>query len=1002
MPRSSIRSLPGLRPRGLARRATAVLAVTATALTAAVALTATAASATPVTTTLFEESFTGATTTVPSWVMPTGSTGNAACLTAGTDSSQQPIPGCNGSWMYQPDEAGQGVLRLTTPDYSQVGAAFYDAGLPSAKGIDVSFDSYQWYYGGVIPADGISFVLAATDPTNPSAPASAGAPGAGLGYAPTSGMPGVPNGYLGFGLDVVGNFAATNFGYDGTCPSTGAQSQSLVVRGPGNGTNGYCLLSATASNGPLDQPWQFDRPVAVPVEIVLNPEDHDVVSSGGVTVPARSWLAAWTPYGADKQTASGDLPTADDLATAGIPAEWFDPTTNLPYQLSFGWAGSTGAGYSFHAVSNVRATTLTGQLPVYQLAVSDSADGSFTSGRSGAVTVTPSLAASGGDESRAATVTTTLPDGLVPTTPVTTDYDCTTVGQVVSCTTTAASYAAGSVLPTVTIPVTVGGAPLGAQAVTAKVSSTDGNPATARHDVFVRTDQAITFAPLTSPAAVSGHQQLVTTGGGSTAPVTFAVGSATTNAACSIQDDVLTFDHVGTCVVTADQAGDAEHNAAPQVAQSVTVELNATTTSLALSSSVTVYGQPVSATATVGGSTAGTVQFSVDGQPVGDAVPLSDDGTASSGLLTATGGAVLAPGAHPVSAVFTPTSTTTHASSVSTPQTVTVSQAATTTTVTVGPSTLTAHVGVTAPGAGSPTGTIGFTVDGTPVGSAPVVDGVATLAYATPADQSRQVAATYPGSTDFLASSGSSARTNPVITARLSSPSTRSTYGWYRSPVTVSFSCAAGSAPLVGTCPAPVTLSGNGASQGVTRTVTTTDGGVATVALGGINIDLVVPVVRLTGVTSGARYFASSPSVKCVGADTLSGLASCSVRKQRSGEVETITASAVDKAGNTATTRVQVRVVSMMIQGAPYANGVYTLRKGRTYTVLVLSTTRPRYVDAALCPRTPHGLDHYFTKVGTNRWAIGVTMDRGMRTGYWNLGVKIGSTTRSIKAYVKP
>jgi hypothetical protein len=333
---------------------------------------------------------------------------------------------------------------------------------------------------------------------------------------------------------------------------------------------------------------------------------------------------------------------------------------------------------------------------------------------------------------------------------------------------------------------------------------------------------------------------------------------------------------------------------------------------------------------------------------------------------------------------------------------VTVSQAATRTTISVGPGTLTARVAVTAPGAGSPTGAVGFTVDGIRVGSAALTDGVATLAYSTPADKTRQVAATYAGSTTFLASSGSTARSNPAITARVSSASRKSKYGWYRSPVTVSFTCTPGSAPLVGTCPAAVTLSGSGAGQGMTRTVTTIDGGVATVALGGINIDRVAPRVRITGATRGARYFASSPSVRCVGADKLSGVASCSVRKQRSGEVETITATAVDRAGHAATTNVQVRVVSLMVDGAPYAHGVYTLRKGRTSTILVVSRTRPRYVDAATYPKAPKGLDHYFTKVGTNRWAIGVTMDRGMRTGYWNLGVKIGSRTHSIKAYVKP
>ncbi len=998
MPRSSPHVLlPGSGMRSLVRRSTAALALTAVGLTATMAVAAGSASASPLTTTLFEESFTGATTGTPSWTVPYSASGNAACLTGGTDTAQAPIPACQPWW--GTETAGNGALRLTVPDYSQVGSAFYDAGLPSAKGIDVTFNSYQWAYGGVIPADGISFVLAATDPSNPTAPASIGQPGAGLGYAPVGGGPGVPHGYLGFGVDVVGNFAATNFGYDGTCAPTNAQGQSLVVRGPGNGTDGYCLLSATQSNGALDRPSQWDRPSAVPVEVVLNPEDHEVVSSGGVTIPARSWLTAWTAYDADQQIASGPLPTAQDLATAGIPADWYDPETSLPYQLSFGWAGSTGAGYSFHAVSDVRATTLTGQLPVYGLDVADSAAGSFTAGQPGSVTVSPSLAATGGDESRPATITTTLPGSLVPTNPVTDGYDCVTKAQVVSCTTTpGVTYAAGSSLPTITIPVTPGA--LGTQAVTAKVSSTDGNPATARHEFAVKAPQSITFAPLTSPATVLGHQQLIATGGGSTAPVTFAIDEGTAEGVCTVDGDVLSFAHAGTCVVSADQAGDADHSAAPRVTQSVTVTRIATTTVVTLSRATSVYGQPVSATATVGGTTAGSVQFTVDGAPVGPAVVVSEDGRAVSGRLTSAGGGFLTPAAHQVSAGFTPSSTTTYAASTSTPQTVTVAQAATTTTVSVGPSTLTARVQVTAPGAGTAGGSVAFTVDGTPVGSAPVVDGVATLAHTTPADMRRQVAARYSGSEQLLASSGSTARNNPVVTARVTSSTARTRFGWYRSPVTVSFTCTAGSAPVVGSCPAPVTLSGNGASLAVTRTVTATDGGMATVAVGGLNIDRTAPTVKVAGVTSGARYFAASPSARCAGTDRLSGLASCTIRKQRSGQVETITATAVDRAGNTATARVKVDVVSTMVARARYAKGAYTLRRGQTYTVLVVSKTRPRYVDAAVYPRAPKGLDHYFTRIGPNRWALGVTMDRGMRTGYWNLGVKTGSKVQRIKAHV--
>jgi hypothetical protein len=391
----------------------------------------------------------------------------------------------------------------------------------------------------------------------------------------------------------------------------------------------------------------------------------------------------------------------------------------------------------------------------------------------------------------------------------------------------------------------------------------------------------------------------------------------------------------------------------------------------------------------------------VDGNPVGAPLALLPGGTVSSGPLTDATGSDLAPGAHLVTADFTPAAADTYATSSSTPQTLTVAQAATTTSVAVAPKSLTATVSVSAPGAGNPGGSVTFTVDGLAVGTATVADGSATLAYTTPAGRTRQVGATYSGSATMLGSSGSTARSNPVVTAEVTSTIPRTRYGWYRAPVTVSFTCTAGSAPLAAGCPAPVTLTRDGAAQSVTRTVTATDGGVATVAVGGLNLDRTAPSAKVAGVRSGARYFASSPTASCLGADRLSGVASCTVRKQRSGQSETITATAVDKAGNATSSRVTVAVVPLLVEGAPYANGSYTLRRGHTYTILVVSKTRPRYVDAALYPRNPSGLDHWFTWVGPNRWALGVTMDRGMRTGYWNLGVKTGASVQKVRVYVR-
>jgi LPXTG-motif cell wall-anchored protein len=53
--------------------------------------------------------------------------------------------------------------------------------------------------------------------------------------------------------------------------------------------------------------------------------------------------------------------------------------------------------------------------------------------------------------------------------------------------------------------------------------------------------------------------------------VLLAVDPSTTNSACSMQGTALSIDHVGSCVVTANQAGFGGYDAAPQVSQSILV-----------------------------------------------------------------------------------------------------------------------------------------------------------------------------------------------------------------------------------------------------------------------------------------------------------------------------------------------------------------------------------------------------------------------------------------------
>ena len=70
---------------------------------------------------------------------------------------------------------------------------------------------------------------------------------------------------------------------------------------------------------------------------------------------------------------------------------------------------------------------------------------------------------------------------------------------------------------------------------------------------------------------------MAATGGASGNPVTFTIDGASTAGACSIAGAVVSFTGVGTCIIDANQAGNASYAAAPQVQQPVTVSKGAQT-----------------------------------------------------------------------------------------------------------------------------------------------------------------------------------------------------------------------------------------------------------------------------------------------------------------------------------------------------------------------------------------------------------------------------------------
>jgi hypothetical protein len=514
--------------------------------------------------------------------------------------------------------------------------------------------------------------------------------------------------------------------------------------------------------------------------------------------------------------------------------------------------------------------------------------------------------------------------------------------------------------------------------------------------------QAITITSTPPADAMAGGTYVIGAMADSGLPVSFSVASSTTNEACSVTGTTVHFDHAGTCVVNADQPGDAAYSPAPRVQQSIVVTTATTTVSVVTAVASTVFGQETTATATVSaavGSAVGVVAFAIDGAALGAPVTVTG-GKATSQVLLGSGGKPLVPGSHEVTAVFTPTDVTVYGGSQGSVSHV-VGLAGTTVKLVVGATTLTATVLPVAPGVGTITGAVVFTVGGAKVGQATLQDGVATLDHVVAPGMTQRVAATYAGDTHFTGSSASTSRYDPKITATVTSAYARTRYGWYRSAVTVTFRCVTQGAPLAAPCPAPVRLTRSGGGQSVTRTIVATDGGVATVVVRMINIDLVRPTVRIDRVRNGAVYFGVAPAPRCIARDALSGVASCRITTRTVGDRVSYRATATDRAGNTAAVVGTYRILRIYVQGAKYVNGTFQLRAGQRYAVIVYSATRPTYYYAAVAPRVPSVRDHSLYRAGYHRWAIGVRVTSGMRNhNYWNLGVRIGSSMKLIRIHV--
>jgi large repetitive protein len=476
---------------------------------------------------------------------------NAACLTASGNTTSNPLASCPSS-QGTPDAQGSGKLRLTPDSGGKVGSVFAAATVPTSQGLDATFNIYQYGTAAQSDADGMSFLLAAVNPTDPVTPTAIGPTGGSLGYSaqpqdstnPSGPISGLSDGYMGIGFDTYGNYSYGPY-YEGsgcTDPADLAKAMpgQVVVRGPGNGTVGYCGLQTSASS-PTSQALALRASTRaaseVPVEVVINPTVSSETTASGLVVPSGDYDVKFTPAGGAAHNLLAALPTVP----AGLyPASWLN-ANGIPKELAFGWAGSTGASVDYHELDSAVVTSFNA-VPV--LAVSQTSYTASTLAPGNPVTYTVAASSSGAAEQFPVTVTETLPTGVVPVGAEGSGWVCAApVGQSVSCTNSTSPFTAGTITVNGIVASGTVTPALVQTSTSAVASSGDANPATsstAPAGTLPLLAPVVTSVTPTNGAAGGGND--VTIGGlnlgGATAieigtTSQFAAGTATTLNLCS-------------------------------------------------------------------------------------------------------------------------------------------------------------------------------------------------------------------------------------------------------------------------------------------------------------------------------------------------------------------------------------------------------------------------------------------------------------------------------------
>jgi hypothetical protein len=591
-------------------------------------------------------------------------------------------------------------------------------------------------------------------------------------------------------------------------PSTYGNPVTITATVP-SGTTGTITITsggATLGSGPVNP---ATGTVTISTTILPVGSDPITASYGGDTNnnPATGTTTQTVTKASPKETLSSSLnpsPANQSVVfTASLPS-------NTTGTVTF-TSGSTILGTS--TLANGVAAVTTSTLPIGADPITATYNGDANNNAATAtltqtvdkatppVTVTTSGPSTYGNP---VTITTTVPPGTTGTITITSGG--TTLGS-------------GTVNPTTgAVVITTTTLPVGADPITASYGGdANDNPATgSTTQTVTKATPTVTLTSSTNPSAA--NQSVTFTASlpsGVTGTVTFTSGATDlgtttlTSGAATVSTSTLPS---GNDPVTATYNGDTNNNPASANLTQMVGKAKVTPTVTVSTSGPSIYGNPVTITATVPSGTTGTITITSGGATLGSGPVNPTTGTVT---ISTT---ILPVGSDPITASYGGDSDNNPATGTTT-QTVTKASPKETLSSSLNPSPANQQVVFTASLPSNTTGTVTFTSGLTALGTSTLANGVATVSTSTLPTGADPITATYNGD----ANNNTAAATLTQTVNKATPPVTVTTSGSssYGDPVTITTTVPPGTTGTITVTSGGTTL-GSGTINPTTGTVTIT------------------------------------------------------------------------------------------------------------------------------------------------------------------------------------